>query len=70
MNRTDCMSEKLSSRMVGIILIPVTLILAVIGFILLPVFGLIFALPFAILSVAFIAAPESKVCQLILRREN
>lgn len=70
MNRSDCMSEKLSSRMVGIILIPVTLVLAVIGFVLLPVFGLLFSLPFAILAVAFLAAPESKVCRLILRREE
>ena len=70
MNRIDCTSEKFSSRMIGIILIPVALILAVVGFVLLPVFGLVFSIPFAILAVTFIVAPDSKVCRMVLRHEK
>ena len=65
MNRTDCDQEKISSRTIGFIILPVGLLLALASFALLPIFGLIFALPILILSVVFIAAPQSKVCKLL-----
>lgn len=51
--------------MIGFIILPFGLLLAVASFFLLPIFGLIFALPVLILAVMFIAAPESKVCRLL-----
>jgi hypothetical protein len=65
MDKSDCAQEKMSSRMLGFIILPFGLLLAVASFFLLPIFGLIFALPVLILAVMFIAAPESKVCRLL-----
>ena len=65
MEKSDCVQEKMSSRMLGFIILPFGLLLAVVSFFLLPIFGLIFALPVLILAVMFIAAPESKVCRLL-----
>ncbi len=65
MDKSDCVQEKMSSRMIGFIILPFGLLLAVASFFLLPIFGLIFALPVLILAVMFIAAPESKVCRLL-----
>lgn len=66
MNRQDCINEKWSSRTIGLIILPLAVILGFFGFLILPVVGLFFALPLFILSFAFITAPESKVCRLIL----
>jgi len=65
MDRTDCLRDKLSSRMVGFILLGFSLIIAFAGFLIVPVLGLFFALPLLALAAVFIAAPESKVCRLI-----
>ena len=52
------------------IILPLALALGFLGFLILPVVGLFFAIPLFILSFVFIAAPESKVCRLILRKET
>lgn len=65
MDRTDCLRDKISSRMVGFILLGLSLIIAFAGFLIVPVLGLFFALPLLLLAGVFIAAPESKVCRLI-----
>ena len=65
MNKTDCDREKISSRTIGFIILPIALLLALASFALVPVIGLIFALPIFILAIVFIAAPESKVCKLL-----
>lgn len=69
MNKTDCVNEKWSSRTIGMIVLPLALVLGALGALILPVVGLFFAVPLFILSFVFIAAPESKVCRLILRKE-
>lgn len=70
MNKQDCVNEKWSSRTIGLIILPLALVLGFIGFLILPVVGLFFAVPLFILSFMFLAAPESKVCRLILRKES
>lgn len=70
MNKTDCVNEKWSSRTIGMIVLPLALVLGALGSLILPVVGLFFAVPLFILSFVFIAAPESKVCRLILRKES
>jgi hypothetical protein len=70
MERKDCVDEKISSRTVGLLLLPMALFLGVIGFILVPIFGILFSVPLFILAGVFLAAPESKVCRLILRKET
>ncbi len=70
MNRQDCTNEKWSSRTIGMIILSLALALGFLGFLILPVVGLFFAVPLFILAFAFIAAPESKVCRLILRKET
>ena len=70
MNKEDCVNEKWSSRTIGMIILPLAVALGALGFLILPVVGLFFAVPLFILSFVFIAAPESKVCRLILRKES
>ena len=70
MNKDECLTEKYSSRVIGFILLPLALALGFLGFLIIPVVGLIFSVPLFILSFAFIAAPESKVCRLILKKES
>ena len=70
MNRQDCVTEKWSSRTIGLIILPLAIALGALGFLILPVVGLFFAVPLFILSFVFLAAPESKVCRLILRKES
>jgi hypothetical protein len=69
MKREDCVSEKWSSRTIGLIILPLALALGFLGFLILPVVGIFFSIPLFVLSFVFIAAPESKVCRLILRKE-
>ena len=66
MNKTDCKNEKVSSRTVGIIFIVLSLLLLSVGLVVLPVVGFIFAVPFLILGIGMIAAPESKACRLVM----
>jgi len=68
MNRTDCINESISSRTIGLIIIPLALLLGFIGFMIVPVLGAVFVLPLLILAGIFIFAPHSRVCQLILKR--
>lgn len=62
------MREKISSRTVGIIILPFALLIALAGFMVIPILGVIFALPVLGLAVILIAAPQSKVCRLITRK--
>jgi len=65
MNRSDCIREKFSSRMLGIIIFSFSLLLALVGGLMLPVFGFFFAAPLVLLGAVMVIAPESKVCRLI-----
>jgi hypothetical protein len=67
MNKNDCNSEKLSSRTLGFILLPLALLLALVGGLILPIVGFFFAVPLLLLSGVLLLAPESKTCQLIRR---
>ena len=69
MNKQECVSEKWSSRTIGLILLPIALALGFLGFLILPVVGVFFSIPLFLLAVVFLAAPESKVCRLILRKQ-
>jgi hypothetical protein len=69
MNKINCITEKYSSRVIGLILLPLALGLGFLGFLIVPVVGLIFSVPLFILAFTFIAAPESKVCRLILKKD-
>ena len=66
MNKSDCTSERVSSRTVGFLMLPLALFIGVIGAVIVPVLGMFFAVPLLILSGVFIAAPRSKVCRLLL----
>lgn len=68
MDKTECKSEEFSSRFIGLLLLPVALFLGAIGVLIVPVFGIFFALPLLVLSGVFIAAPRSRVCQILLNR--
>ena len=70
MNRQDCINEKWSSRTIGLIILPLAIALGLLGFLIVPVVGFFFAVPLFILSFAFIAAPESKVCQLFFKKQT
>ena len=70
MNKDECVTEKWSSRTVGLILLPLALALGFLGFLILPVIGLFFSIPLFILAFMFLAAPESKVCRLILKKDS
>jgi len=65
MDRNECVKEKISSRVMGVVILPFGLILAFASFFFLPIFGLIFALPILLFAGLLIAAPESKVCKLL-----
>ena len=65
MNKLDCTSEKLSSRALGVLLVPLALLLAFAGSLVLPVVGLFFAVPLLLMSGVLLSAPESKACRLI-----
>ena len=65
MNKTDCQREKISSRTLGLILMPFALLIAFAGFMVIPIVGVIFALPVLAFAIILVAAPESKVCRLI-----
>jgi hypothetical protein len=70
MDKISCITEKYSSRVIGLIILPLALALGFLGFLIIPVLGLIFSVPLFILAFAFIAAPESNVCRLILRKDS
>jgi hypothetical protein len=66
MNKNECQNERLSSRTVGIIIIVASLLLFAIGSVIIPVVGSLFAIPFLILGIGMIAAPDSKACKLVM----
>jgi len=70
MDRTDCKREKISMRTVGFIMLPFALLISFAGFMVIPIVGVLFALPVLALAIILIAAPESKVCQLISGKIN
>lgn len=70
MNQKECQSEKWSSRTIGLIILPFAVALGLLGALIVPFVGVVFAAPFLVLALFFIAAPESSVCRLILRRES
>lgn len=70
MNKQDCVTDKWSSRTIGLIMLPLAMALGFLGFLILPVVGLFFSIPLFMLAFMFLAAPESKVCRLILRKES
>jgi hypothetical protein len=51
-------------------MLPIAIALGLLGFLILPVVGVFFSIPLFLLAIVFIAAPESKVCRLILRKQN
>jgi len=65
MKETDCTSEKISSRSLGILLLPLALVIAFFGSLVLPIIGLFFAVPLLLMSAVLLFAPESKACKLI-----
>ena len=70
MKRSDCVNEKVSSRTVGLIILPFALLIGLVGAVLVPIFGFLFSAPFLVLAIVFLKAPESKVCKLLLSRSN
>jgi hypothetical protein len=65
MNKIDCTSEKISSRSLGLLLLPVAFVIAFIGSLVLPIIGFFFAVPLLLMSAVMLFAPESQACKLI-----
>jgi len=65
MNKIECFSIQVSSRVLGMVFLAFSLLLAFIGGIMLPIIGVFFALPFIIFGGFLLFAPESKTCKLI-----
>ena len=65
MNKIECFSIKISSRVLGVVILAISLLLAFVGTLLLPVVGVFFALPLLILAGVLLLAPESKTCKLV-----
>jgi len=68
MNKIECFSAKMSSRTLGVFILPFALFLALVGGIVLPVIGFFFALPLLVMSGVLLLAPESKACRLITEK--
>jgi predicted membrane protein len=67
MNANECRQERFSSRTIGLMFLTVSFLLFVIGLLVLPVVGFIFAVPFVLIGLVMLAAPESRACQMIRR---
>ena len=65
MNKIECFSIKISSRVLGLVVLAISFLLAFVGALLVPVIGLFFATPLMILAGVLLLAPESKTCKLI-----
>ena len=70
MDKINCLTEKYSSRVIGLVILPLALALGFLGFLIVSVVGLIFSVPLFILAFTFIVAPEIKVCRLILKKDS
>ena len=66
--KDDCLREKVSTRVVGFIIFFISLLLAFAGLFIVPIIGLFFTVPFLILSLALMLAPESKTCRLLMSK--
>jgi hypothetical protein len=65
MNKLECINEKISSRALGVIVLPVGLFLAAVGFLVLPFFGLLFSFPVLLLSAVLMFGPGSRECEVL-----
>ena len=65
MDAHECKQERFSSRTIGLVFLIVSVLLFVIGLVVLPVIGFVFTIPFIILGIVMLAAPESRTCRLI-----
>jgi predicted membrane protein len=65
MDANECRQERFSSRTVGFFFLIGSLLLFVVGMVVLPVIGFVFAVPFIIIGIALLTAPESKACRMI-----
>ncbi len=65
MNKIECFSIKISSRVLGVIVLAIGLLLAFVGMLIIPVVGGFFALPLLLFGGVLLFAPESKTCKLI-----
>ncbi|MFH1985234.1 MAG: hypothetical protein ABIL58_25635 [Pseudomonadota bacterium] len=70
MNRIECETEKFSSRTVGLVVLPFALALGFLGALVLPLVGLFFSMPLFLFSFAMMAAPESRACKILLKRNS
>jgi len=70
MNKIECFSIKVSSRVLGVVFLVFSLLLAFIGAIMIPIIGAFFALPFIIFVGFLLFAPESKTCKLISSKSS
>lgn len=66
MGKLKCAAEKMTLRMLGVILLPFVVFFVIVANIVLPVIGFFFALPVIILDLLLMSAPKSKTCQLLL----
>ena len=66
--KEDCVKEKISSRVIGFFILGFSILISLAGVMLLSFFGFFYSLPFFILGLVFVIAPESKVCKLLTRR--
>ena len=66
MKKNDCIREKVSTRVVGFIILFVSSLFVFAGLFILPVIGLLIAAPLLILALTFILTPESKACRLLM----
>ena len=69
MEKNECLKTKISSRMMGLIILPFALMVAFFGALIIPLFGLFFAVPLFALSTMFLLAPESKACRILLGKK-
>lgn len=69
MDKLQCTKQRLSARGVGLLILAAAFLLGAIGFIIIPILGAIFAVPLFILAGVFIFAPDSRVCQLVLKND-
>ena len=67
MKKADCLNEKYSSRLIGLILLALALGLGFIGLLILPIVGLIFSVPLFILAITLFNPPISRVLIAAIR---
>jgi len=68
MKSLDCKLEKVSSAMVGAIILFLGLIFLILGLTVIPIISLFFALAAFVLGVVFLLAPRSESCALVTQK--